>query len=255
MGTIEKISGTQSLRRGLDILRILAGDHSRGLRMGDVIERSGLERSTAHRLLTCLCEEQFAERDPATRRYHLGLASMQLGFDTAQRLPLVDTYRLLMQRIARVCGDTVFLIARQGDSAICLHREEGSFPVRITTTIVGSVRPLGIGAGGTAILAQLDESDVERIHAAHRTAFDAAHLPLATLQRTVTQTRRRGFSETINAITSGITAVGMAIPNGGELPFAALSIGAISPRMNTQRRGELGHLLREMISQIPDAKR
>jgi DNA-binding IclR family transcriptional regulator len=28
------------------------------------MEASGLERSTVHRLLSCLAEEQFAERDP-----------------------------------------------------------------------------------------------------------------------------------------------------------------------------------------------
>lgn len=254
MGTTDKIAGTQSLRRGLDLLRILAGAHGRGLRVNEVIAQSGLERSTAHRLLTCLCEEQFAERDPSTRRYHLGLAAMQLGFDTAQRLPLVDTYRLLMQRVARVCGDTVFLIARQGDSAICLHREEGSFPVRITTTIVGSVRPLGIGAGGTALLAQLPDAEIERILQTHRVAFDAAGIAPDGLRRVIANTRKRGFSETINAITAGITAVGMAIPNGDDVPFAALSIGAISPRMNAQRRAELGHLLHELVSQIPDAR-
>jgi len=50
-------------------------------------------------------------------------------------------------------GDTVFLVIRQGDYCLCLHREEGHFPVKVFTTDVGGRRLLGLGAGGLALIA------------------------------------------------------------------------------------------------------
>src|SRR5690606_32676297 len=54
---MDKSSGTagaQSLRRALQLLRLLAEHHEDGIRLAEVMEASKLERSTVHRLLSCL---------------------------------------------------------------------------------------------------------------------------------------------------------------------------------------------------------
>ena len=89
-------AGAQSLRRALQLLRLLAEHHEEGITLTEVIEASDLERSTVHRLLSCLVEEQFAERDPVSKAYRLGIDAMQMGFSSMRRVPLVDTYRPLM---------------------------------------------------------------------------------------------------------------------------------------------------------------
>ncbi|MOA32335.1 hypothetical protein D3C78_1535440 [compost metagenome] len=58
----------------------------------------------------------------------------------------------------------------------------------------------------------------------------------------IEQTRQLGYSKTIDIITKGISAVGALIPLG-ERPFAAISIGSISSRMNEKRCNEIGNLL------------
>lgn len=243
----QNISGTQSLRRALQLLRLIGAHHVQGMKLTEVVEQSGLERSTAHRLLACLCEEQFTEKSPHTKRYHLGLASMQIGYESSQRLPLVENCRPVMQRLARISGDTVFLIARQGDHAVCLHIEEGNFPVKITTTTVGNARPLGIGAAGTALLAALPDDEINRIYERQKNTFEHSSVSFASLRRVINNTRRNGFSQTVDIITPGIAAVGAVIPVG-ESPFAAMSIGSITPRMGAQRRMELGRMLQEAFA-------
>jgi DNA-binding IclR family transcriptional regulator len=235
----KETAGAQSLRRALDVLRLLASHHEKGLRTNDVIEQSGLERSTAHRLLSCLVEEQFAERDPATRRYRLGMESMRLGFASLRRAPVVDTYRPVLQRLARLSEDTVFLVVRQGDYGVCLHREEGSFPVRIFTVDVGIARPLGIGAAGMALLAALPDEEIAGIRDRHSAAFEEAGVSSQALARMVERTRRLGYSETIDLITPGVAGVGAVIPSRGR-PFGAVSFGSISSRLDPRRRAQLG---------------
>lgn len=243
MSKTSETPGAQNMRRSLLVLRVLGRHQEEGISVTDVIAETQLERSTAHRLLTCLVEERFAERDPLTRRYRLGIDAMQMGLASLRRAPLVASYQALMQRLARTSGDTVYLLVRQGDYTICLHREDGPYPVKVFSTRVGDARVLGIGVGGMAILAGLADEDVQRIHGQHAEAFEGAGLGPAAFARAVARTRRSGYSELLDTITAGVGGVGMAIPQPDGKPFAAISIASIQPRMLPARRAELGALL------------
>ena len=234
------------MRRALQVLRVLGRHHDEGVSVSDVIEHTGLERSTAHRLLTCLVEEQFANRD-ASRRYRLGLEAMRLGFATLQRAPLVASYQPILQRLARLSEDTVFLLARQGDFTVCLCREDGAFPVKIFSTRVGDIRPLGIGVGGMALLATAADEEIRRIRAQHAQAFEAAGLSGARGDKVIARTRRLGYADMIDTVTQGVAGVGAVIPEENGRPFAAISIAAIKPRMTPTRRAELGQSLLQML--------
>jgi len=120
------------MRRALQVLRVLGKHHEHGLSVKEVVEQTQLERSTAHRLLTCLVEEHFADRDTSSRRYRLGLEAMRLGFASLRRAPLVASYEPLLQRLARISEDTVFLLVRQGDYTVCLRRETARFQSRFS---------------------------------------------------------------------------------------------------------------------------
>jgi len=240
--------GAQNMRRSLLVLRVLGRHQEEGISVTEVIAQTQLERSTAHRLLTCLVEERFAERDPLTRRYRLGIDAMQMGLASLRRAPLVASYQPLMQRLARTSGDTVYLLVRQGDYTICLHREDGPYPVKVFSTRVGDARVLGVGVGGMAILAGLADEDVQRIHAQHQAAFDAAGLGDAAFRRTIARTRRSGCAEMLDSVTPGVGGVGMAIANAEGAPFAAISIASIQPRMQAPRRAELAALLARELS-------
>ncbi len=243
----QNVGGTQSLRRALSLLRLVARDHAQGARAVDLAEASGLERSTAYRLLAALEEEQLVRKDASTKRFHLGMDAMQVGFAAMSRIPLLDLYRPTLQQIARVSGDTVFMLVQQGDHCICVHREEGPFPVRVFATYVGQVRPVGIGAGGLAILATLPDEQIEAILSRHAAAFEAAGLTPQSVRRIVNRTRRLGYSETLGVITSGVSAIGAMIPLAGEMR-AAVSIGAIDSRMKPERRAELGEYLLKALA-------
>ncbi len=243
-------AGAQSLRRSLQLLRLLAQHQEEGLKLTDVITASGLERSTAHRLLSCLVEEQFAERDTGGKVYRLGIDAMQLGFASMRRVPLVDSCRALMQKLARMSGDTVFLVIRQGDYCVCLHREEGHFPVRVFTTDVGGRRLLGIGAGGLALMAALSDVEIGRITERHAAEYAQAGFTPASIAQAVKQTRQQGFSEIVDTITLGVCGVGCTF-SASLTTLAAISFGAITTRLPATRRKEMGPLL---LAQLPRDK-
>ncbi len=234
--------GTQSMRRALGLLRVLAQHQEEGIDLQGVMAETGLERSTAHRLLSCLLEEQFAERDGKTRRYRLGVDSMQLGFAALRRTPLLDALRPFAQKLARLSGDTVFLVIRQGDYALCLLREAGSFPVKVFTIDQGERRLLGVGAGGLALMAALPDEEIAALYARHAASYAQIGASSAALMKSVRQARTSGYSEIVDTITPGVSGVGVAF-RVSELTWVAFSFGAISSRLDAPRRAQMGALL------------
>lgn len=91
--------------------------------------------------------------------------------------------------------------------------------------------------------------EVISIYERNVAAYQTVGLELETLLAVLEDTRINGFSQTVDVITKGISAIGMPIPLGSR-PLAALSIGSISSRMEPERRRELGALLAECIAEI-----
>ena len=235
-------TGAQSLRRALQLLRLLGKHQESGLTLTQTIEQSGLERSTVHRLLSCLVEEGFAEREELGKTYRLGIEAVQLGTAGMRHMPLMDRYRGLLQKLARISGDTVFFVVRQGDYCLCLQRQEGHFPVRVFTTDVGEKRLLGIGAGGLALMAALADEEIADIMQRHSGEYERAGFDRLRMLQSVQNTREQGFACITNTITEGVSGVGCALKVSSN-HWAAISFGAITPRLPQARMRELGALL------------
>jgi DNA-binding IclR family transcriptional regulator len=77
--------GTQSLDRAVAVLRIVASRAGKGIRLVDVVERSGLSKPTVHRLLQALERQGLVAQDMDTRLYHLGPEAFVIGTLAAER--------------------------------------------------------------------------------------------------------------------------------------------------------------------------
>ena len=75
----EQRNGVQVLARAATILRLLAADSSGGLTFSELVARSGLPRTTVHRIRGALEHEDFIYTDAATGRLHLGPGIMRLA--------------------------------------------------------------------------------------------------------------------------------------------------------------------------------
>src|SRR5690625_7854743 len=68
-----------------------------------------------------------------------------------------------MRELANQFGDAVFLVVREGNDSLTLWREIGPYPVQILGTYANKRQPLGVGSGGLALLAALDDDTIEQI--------------------------------------------------------------------------------------------
>ena len=239
-----RLSGTQSIERALTLMREIAAHNRSGSRLLDLASRTGLQRPTVHRMLKCLTLENMVQQDPDTHRYYLGPMVFELGLTAAPRYNLREICHPAMNRIAEATGDTVFLTQRSGLDAVCLDRQEGTFPIKTFTLEIGMRRPLGVGTGSLAILSALSEDEVRHVITANAPRLHEYGLTQTSLLAQVKSAQKRGYAVREMPSLAGVRSIGHAVNNQSGIPFAALSVSAISSRMNEKRIAELAAMLR-----------
>ena len=234
--------GTQSVRRALQLLRRVAKCNDHGIKLAQLVRESGLDRATAYRLLCCLVDEQFVDRD-AEHLYRLGPQAVLLGSLLPQPTPLLRRFVPTMKRIGRIGGDTVFLMMRQGDLVYCAHREEGSSPIKILTTNIGQRRLIGTGTGGRAVLGLMDPAEIAAIHARNAAQYAENGLAVEQLLQTGVAAREQGCMVTFDAFGEvGVAGFGIAF-RMGEHAMGALSIATLTARFGYERQHRLRQLM------------
>jgi DNA-binding IclR family transcriptional regulator len=248
-------AGVQSIERTITIVRAVAQAHKDGARLVDIARQAGLTKSTAHRILQALVQAGWVEQDKERGRFHLGVEVHALGLAAASRHELVRLGERAVARVAEQVGDTSYFQLRTGIDSICLARCEGSYPVKILTVDIGMRRPLGMGAGNLALLAFLPDDEVERVIAANIAALKtfAAHgvkLDAATVRKLVDDARRHGHAFVQDLFIPGMAAIGMPIMGQDGTPVAAISVAAITNRLQDDRRGKVVLALQREVSAI-----
>lgn len=250
----EEVSGTQSLDRAVGLLRLVASSTGRGARLADLIGQSNFSKPTGHRLLRALERLGLVEQDRATRLYHLGPEAFVVGALAAERFGVHRAALPSLARIASASEDTAFLSVRRDWHAVCLHREEGPFPIRSHVLKAGDRHPLGVGAGSLAILAALPDAEAEAMIeasageiASHYTDFSPA-----MLRDLAKQTRVRGFALNPGLVMAGSWGIGVPILDRQGRCDGALSIAAIESRLGPDRQQELALLLKAEAQRLAE---
>ena len=240
-----------SLKRGVALLKILATAGSRGQALTEVAEKAGIPHPTAHRILKQLITEGLAIQHFETHRYKLGPLVFELGLAGSSLHDIRDLCEPSMRDLAQQTEDTVYLVLRSGFEAACMHRCEGPFPIRTLVLEVGSRRPLGVGAGGLAILAAIDPEErsavIERVEPY---LPDFGNMSADLLRDACDKTVADGMSLVQNKVSMGVTAVGIPFRNSVGTPIGAISVAALTQRMPNSRIQKIAAELRREAANI-----
>ena len=244
-------SDAGSLKRGVVLLKLLASAGRRGMALTDLAAKAQLPHPSAHRILRQLIVERLAERHVDTKRYMLGPLAFEIGVASSTLYDIRDLCEAAMNGLANATGDTVYLVVRSGFDAVCMHRREGEYPVRALVLEVGSRRPLGVGAGGLAILSAIerDERD-EVIRRVGPSLASFGDLTAETLEAACAEAVAFGAAVIQNRVTLAIKAVGVPFRNSMGQPTGALSVAALNQRLDTRRVEVVSELLRSAVLDV-----
>lgn len=252
----DKSGEHRNVARLLGVLEALSKASAQGLRLTDVVEATGLGKTTAHRILGGLMQQNLAEQDPETGRFFIGVKMLSWAMAARDRFSLVRLVEPALLRISRQTQDTIYLVVRTGDDIVCLDCREGSFPIKVLTLNVGDRRPLGVGAGSLAILAALPDAEIDRVFIANAEALTAYPFDEVRIRQMVATTRQNGYSYNNVHVLPGLenvtemAGIGVPIRKGDGMPVAALHLTSVTSRLDPPRRENLVATLRQEARQI-----
>ncbi|WP_105035045.1 IclR family transcriptional regulator [Cryobacterium aureum] len=247
----QPVQGAQVVARIALLLR-LVGRNPAGTPLAEIVRDSGLTRPTVHRLLTSLAAEGLLDHDAVRHTWHYGPEIFVMGTVAAARYPIEELARPSLVRLAEETGESAFLSIRRGVEAVCLLREEGSFPIRSFVLHEGVRFPLGVASAGLAILAYLPDAEVDALLGDTGTIaarWGPQHSP-ASIRANLERTRETGYAVNPGLILEGSWGMGAAIFDRNGRPGWALSLTGIEPRFKPERQKVLGQLLLDEASRI-----
>lgn len=247
----EKIQGTQVIQRTFTLLRLLADNQDQGLRIVDMAKQCQIHAPTVHRIIAALIAEQMVVRDKHSRRYRLGPMAFELGSSASPSFNLLELCSPSLQRLAQTSGDTSFLFLRRGNDTVCIDRTLGGFSIQTPVVTVGSRQPLGVNAGGLAILLAMAEDEVRLVLDAVSPRLDIyGNCDVLDIKRAINHSLELGYAVIGERAVPGVTAMGLAILSPSGSPVAALTLAATTGRLTRERQAELLPVLREEVKYV-----
>lgn len=205
-------SGAETSRRTLRLVTFLAARQPVGL--DALAAETGLNKSTAYRLLRVLQEEGWAERVPGG--YRLGGGFMSLAAQAVPDAPRFQTARPTLQKLSDLTGETVTLHRQAGDlGVLILGAENNRWPLRLVTAI-GEALPLVRGCSGQAILAFLDPATAHAI--VHRAGMNSE---AEALERKLREIAGRGFATSYGSNHPGVRGIAAPVLPAASGAFAS----------------------------------
>ncbi|MCC6341363.1 MAG: IclR family transcriptional regulator [Bryobacterales bacterium] len=215
------------LSKTFRILDVLHEGNGKGLRLADVVERVGLPKATANRILRSLDGLGLVRFETAQGRYFISDHLEKFGRPPLSAT-LVQLARPAMTRLVSQFEQTVNLAVVEGDHLVYRHMVEGLHSVRMHA-ILGTVLSFPKTALGRSILAHLSGDRVTVL--AGRTYTSAGIEDLITELEHV---RHTGYAVEQGVSEPGLSCVGSAILDMAGRPVAALSISGSASVLNEE---------------------
>lgn len=121
----------QSLLRGLDILKLISSKPE-GMRLNEIVEATGLNKSTIHNLLRTMAAREFVVKD-ALNRFTIGPAVVEMG-DSVKKNDIQQKLKTELLKVAVSFPDHVVTVSTlKGNRIKCIMRVSPDFPDMVQT--------------------------------------------------------------------------------------------------------------------------
>ncbi|MBK1787241.1 IclR family transcriptional regulator [Prauserella cavernicola] len=208
-----------TVSRALQVLRAFTEDRpTRGVT--ELADELGLDKSQVQRILATLARQGFTVVDPATRRYTLGPALVQLGRQAEHSPGLRHQLEPHLEKLAAATGESVVVCVPDGFRYRTIAACDGPGMLRYATAL-GRSYPGHLGATGHAIFAFHPAASAKDLLGAdgHEPDPDA----VTDLTHRQEQVRQRGYSISEGEFDSRVMAVAAPVLLDGTL-FGAVSV-------------------------------
>lgn len=223
----------RSFSRGLTVIAALG--KLRGRRtIASVAEATGLPRAVVRRILSTLCELQYAHTDG--REYHLTPRVLTLGLSYLASLPYLAYAQQALAELSAEIGESCAMAVMDGSEAVFILRIP-SRKVLSPNLVIGSRLPAYATSPGRMLLAQLDESALRRYldettlkPFTDRTVDDAERL-----REALARVRDAGYAWVDRELDPAVAGLSVPLRDRQRRVVAALSVNVIAEGWTEER--------------------
>ncbi|WP_132145669.1 IclR family transcriptional regulator [Kribbella antiqua] len=237
-------TGVRSVQRAFDILSLLA-EGRRTLTVREVVEETGLAKTTALRLLQTL--EQMGLLWATSKGYTAGPALWRWAHLAKSAWELPPEIMQLMRELAARQRETVNLYVAKGIHRVCIAQQESPQSLRHVVR-VGDELPLWGGASAKILLRDVPETVLKRVAA--NSPYGKEHVE--TLRQWVVQAAEDGYAVSHGEREPGTSAVAMPVTSGSGAILAALTLSGPTVRFTDDKIEGFVADLREAAKRMTD---
>lgn len=224
----------KSVTKVLDILEHL-GSAKGPVTVSDIARATGLNVSTAYRLLQTLAARGYVEQQSGDRSYALGPRIFQLGSAYLEGSDLASLVRPHLEALRDALGETVYLtILRQGENVL-LCKADGQHVVSASVRTVER-EPAFCTANGKVLLAGLEPADL--IKYADSVQFHAYTTKTISskvkLLRELERVRQQGYALDLEEFAKDLCCVGVPVRRASSGTVVA-AISVAMPKIRFER--------------------
>jgi DNA-binding IclR family transcriptional regulator len=246
-------AGSQTLAKGLMLLELVA-DRQGGYGVGlvELARELGWNKSTTHRLLATLVALGYAQQDPESGWYRIGLKAFQLGAAYSRDLDLRREAASILIDLQQETDQGVSLVVLDVATreVVYIDRVESSHHLRMHTPI-GMRFPWNCTAAGKAIMAFLPEIEAKPLLASDLPRRTSNSINIAkALRAQFLRVRASGYATDTEENTEGVRCVAAPVFDSAGRVIGAISISGHSGQIAVKRFSELGTAVRKAADRV-----
>lgn len=240
----------QALERALDILDCFSFQN-REQGLSEISEETGLNMTTAKRLIANLTSRGYLQQIPDSKRYQLGMRLFELGGIVFSSFSLRKVAAHHITHLQTETGFTVLLGALMDDQLVYVDKREGNAMIRIASDI-GWRRPPHYGMLGMVLMAFLDSGRVKEIlkKAPLEKHTDCSITDEDAFSIRLEQIRKKGFVLEREEAVEGV--IGIAAPVRDYTRQVIGSLGVAIPMTKSNSKKDLEETI-ELVEATCDA--
>jgi IclR family KDG regulon transcriptional repressor len=240
----------KSLFKMLEVLEAFSSTDPE-LSVVEIARRTGLPRTTVHRIVDSLRSVGLLEQEASRDRYRLGLKLFELGSNALTNLPLYREAPPFVDTLAKLSGEDVHLCIFDGAQMVFVNRRNQIAARPHNTVITMEASPCHSTGVGKAALAFQSEAVIDRVIRAGLPRFTPNTIvEPKKLKAEFAAIRTRGYSIDDCEHEPELRCVGAPIRNGAGRVFAAISASGPSRRVTPERVPELARIVMTHAEQL-----
>ncbi len=226
-----QIDGAETARRAGHLLEIVASA-SGALSLQQIVEQSGLTKSTSYRLIRALQDEGWVERT-SREGYRVGARLIGLASMVNPPDDIVERTRPVLESLARITSETATLHIRNGSYAILAGGAESQKHVLRRAAYIGERTPLTRGCAGLVILGNLDAGERAQVLRSLGGTKGSSSVDNTDLARRLTEVKRRGVALSFGENHPGVSGIAAPVRAGSSgRVVASISVAGPDQRWN-----------------------